>query len=85
MEMAELSRIGQRAFGGEFRLNEPMHKHTSWRAGGPADRAYWPRDLNDLARFVRTIPKDEPVYVVGLSRIRSTSHAVVRRVRVRTR
>ena len=66
MDMAELNRIAQHGLGGEFRLNEPMRKHTSWRAGGPADRAYFPRDLKDLARFVRTIPKDEPVYVVGL-------------------
>jgi UDP-N-acetylmuramate dehydrogenase len=66
MDMAELNRIAQHGLAGEFRLNEPMYKHTSWRAGGPADRAYWPRDLDDLARIVRTIPKDEPVYVVGL-------------------
>ena len=51
MDMAELERIAQRGLGGEFRLNEPMRKHTSWRAGGPADRAYFPRDLEDLARF----------------------------------
>jgi UDP-N-acetylmuramate dehydrogenase len=66
MDMAELNRIAQHGLGGEFRLNEPMRKHTSWRTGGPADRAYFPRDLTDLARFVRTIPKDEPTYVVGL-------------------
>jgi len=66
MDMAELERIAQRGLGGEFRLNEPMRKHTSWRAGGPADRAYFPRDLEDFARFVRTIPADEPVHVVGL-------------------
>ena len=66
MDMAELNRIAQHGLGGEFRLNEPMRNHTSWRTGGPADRAYFPRDLTDLARFVHTIPKDEPIYVVGL-------------------
>ena len=66
MDMAELERIAQRGLGGEFRLNEPMRKHTSWRAGGHADRAYFPRDLEDFVRFVRTIPADEPVHVVGL-------------------
>lgn len=66
MDMAELNRIAQHGLGGEFRLNEPMERHTSWRTGGPADRAYFPRDLTDLARFLRTIPKDEPIYVVGL-------------------
>jgi len=66
MDMAELNRITRQGLSGEFRLNEPMRKHTSWRTGGPAKRAYFPRDLDDFARFVRTIPKDEPVYVVGL-------------------
>lgn len=66
MDMAELKRIAEHGLGGEFRLNEPMHRHTSWRAGGSADRAYFPRDLKDLARFAHTIPKDEPVYVLGL-------------------
>jgi len=66
MDMAELDRIAQRGLGGRFSLNEPMRKHTSWRTGGMADRAYFPRDLQDLTRFIRTIPKDEPVYVVGL-------------------
>ena len=54
MDMAELERIAQRGLGGEFRLNEPMRKHTSWRTGGRADRAYFPRDLDDFVRFVRT-------------------------------
>jgi UDP-N-acetylmuramate dehydrogenase len=43
-----------------------MRKHTSWRTGGFADRAYFPRDLEDFVRFVRTIPADEPVHVIGL-------------------
>ena len=66
MDMTELERIAERGLGGEFRRNEPMRKHTSWRVGGPADRAYFPRDLQDLARFIKTIPRDEPIYVVGL-------------------
>jgi UDP-N-acetylmuramate dehydrogenase len=66
MDMAELERIAQRGLGGEFRLNEPMRKHTSWRVGGHADRAYFPRDLQDFVRFVRTVPADEPVHIIGL-------------------
>jgi UDP-N-acetylmuramate dehydrogenase len=66
MDMAETNRIAQRGLVGEFRLEEPMRKHTSWRTGGAAQRAYFPRDLHDLARFVRTLPADELVYVVGL-------------------
>jgi UDP-N-acetylmuramate dehydrogenase len=66
MDMAELNRITQQGLKGEFRLNEPMRKHTSWRTGGPAKCAYFPRDLADFVRAVRAVPTDEPVYVVGL-------------------
>ena len=66
MDMAEVSRLAPRRLAGELKFNEPMRRHTSWRAGGAAQRAYFPRDLEDLALFVRTIPTDEPVYIVGL-------------------
>lgn len=51
---------------GEMRTNEPMSQHTSWRAGGCAERYYIPADLSDLAYFLQDLPSDEPVYVVGL-------------------
>ena len=51
---------------GELRANEPMSRHTSWRAGGRAERAYLPADLDDLAPILRTLPREEPVLVVGL-------------------
>ena len=51
---------------GELRLNEPMARHVSWRAGGAADRAYLPADLEDLRDFLRTLDAAEPVYFVGL-------------------
>jgi UDP-N-acetylmuramate dehydrogenase len=51
---------------GELRQREPMARHTSWRAGGAADRAYFPADLADLAAFLRSLPASEPVHVVGL-------------------
>jgi len=43
-----------------------MAAHTSWRAGGVADRAYAPADLADLAAFLRALPGGEPVQMVGL-------------------
>jgi UDP-N-acetylmuramate dehydrogenase len=43
-----------------------MSRHTSWRVGGVADRAYQPADLPDLERFLRSLPPDEPVLFVGL-------------------
>jgi UDP-N-acetylmuramate dehydrogenase len=51
---------------GELRRNEPMARHTSWRAGGSADRAYVPVDLEDMRLFIASLPRHEPVYVVGL-------------------
>ncbi|MDH3288564.1 MAG: UDP-N-acetylmuramate dehydrogenase [Betaproteobacteria bacterium] len=51
---------------GELRQREPMARHTSWRAGGAADQAYFPADLADLAAFLRALPASEPVQMVGL-------------------
>ena len=54
------------ALRGSLRLNEPMAKHLSWRAGGVAARAYVPVDRADLAAFLTTLPRGEPVCFVGL-------------------
>ncbi len=51
---------------GQLRLDEPMRKHTSWRAGGVADRAYQPADLEDLRVFLCELPADEPLVAAGL-------------------
>jgi UDP-N-acetylmuramate dehydrogenase len=51
---------------GELRLNEPMARHVSWRAGGTADRCYAPADLDDLAAFLRQQPPGEALLFVGL-------------------
>ena len=51
---------------GDLRHDEPMSRHTSWRAGGSADRAYLPADLDDLAACLRALPPHEPVLMVGL-------------------
>lgn len=51
---------------GELKLNEPMAKHVSWRAGGAAARAYWPADREDLIAFLNAQPADEPIHFVGL-------------------
>ena len=66
MGMAEPRAATNLPWSGQFRLNEPMRKHTSWRVGGSAARAYFPSSLQDLAAFLRSIPSAEPVFVVGL-------------------
>lgn len=66
MDMADLRALEAMEPAGELRRDEPMRRHTSWRAGGPAEQAYFPRDLQDLARFLRRLPRGTPVYLVGL-------------------
>ena len=51
---------------GRFLYNEPMKKHVSWRAGGAAQRAYVPADLDDLVWLVRSVPAHEDIHMVGL-------------------
>jgi UDP-N-acetylmuramate dehydrogenase len=51
---------------GEFRYNEPLAKHVSWRAGGRAARVYVPADLDDLVWLVRAVDPAEPITFVGL-------------------
>jgi len=47
-------------------FKEPMARHLSWRAGGPAERFFVPRDLADLAAFLRSLPEKEALLFVGL-------------------
>jgi len=51
---------------GELKTNEPMSRHSSWRAGGPARRLFAPADLEDLSAFLAQLPETEPVLFVGL-------------------
>jgi UDP-N-acetylmuramate dehydrogenase len=53
-------------FEARLRLNEPMSRHTTWHAGGPAEAWFVPRDAADLADFLRALPPDVPVNWVGL-------------------
>ena len=66
MMMAEPIQVQASVLRGALRLNEPMAKHVSWRAGGTAARAYIPADIGDLAAFLKSLPATEPVCMVGL-------------------
>jgi UDP-N-acetylmuramate dehydrogenase len=45
---------------------EPLSKHTSWHAGGPAELFFTPRDASDLAAFLQLLPADIPLLWIGL-------------------
>ena len=47
-------------------LNEPMRRHTSWRVGGPADRFYEPRSLEELQEVLAALPRGTPLTWLGL-------------------
>lgn len=64
--MSETKQFINPALRGVWRHHVAMSKYTSWRAGGTADHLYQPADLDDLVRFMRNLPVDEPLYEVGL-------------------
>ncbi len=66
MNMVEANNLMAAGLRGELRLREPMARHTSWRAGGAAERAYFPADLDDLAAFLRALSAEETVHMTGL-------------------
>jgi UDP-N-acetylenolpyruvoylglucosamine reductase len=66
MKMTEPKYFAELALRGTLNHNVPMSRHTSWRAGGAAERLYLPADLDDLLAFLRGLPADEPLYALGL-------------------
>ena len=51
---------------GRLTQNAPMSDMSWLRVGGPADWLYQPADTLDLAAFLAAIPKDMPVFPVGV-------------------
>jgi UDP-N-acetylmuramate dehydrogenase len=51
---------------GDLKVNEPMSRHTSWRAGGDARRFFTPADVDDLCDFLREMDPREPLLWLGL-------------------
>jgi UDP-N-acetylmuramate dehydrogenase len=54
------------ALKGTLARDASLARYTSWRCGGPADRLYVPAGRDDLAAFLRQLPADEPLTVIGL-------------------
>ncbi len=63
-----LERLGDRLSGLRGRLTPDagMDKITWFRAGGPADVLFQPADEEDLSAFLKAVPEDIPVTMVGI-------------------
>jgi UDP-N-acetylmuramate dehydrogenase len=51
---------------GRLLANQPLAEFTWFRVGGPAQVLFMPEDESDLAYFLRNLPADIPVVVIGL-------------------
>ncbi|MGE5500437.1 MAG: UDP-N-acetylmuramate dehydrogenase [Ignavibacteriales bacterium] len=51
---------------GKLMRDEPLGPFTWFRVGGPADVVFMPEDEDDLAAFLKALPKDVPVTVLGV-------------------
>jgi UDP-N-acetylmuramate dehydrogenase len=63
-----LARIGNRleGIGGRVTPDAELDKITWFRVGGIADLLFQPTDEDDLANFLKALPQDVPVMVVGV-------------------
>jgi UDP-N-acetylmuramate dehydrogenase len=50
---------------GRLLANQPLGEFTWFRVGGPALAFFMPEDENDLAYFLRNLPTEIPVNVIG--------------------
>jgi UDP-N-acetylmuramate dehydrogenase len=50
---------------GRLLANQPLGEFTWFRVGGPAQVFFMPEDENDLAYFLRNLPQEIPIAVIG--------------------
>ena len=50
---------------GNLTPNSPMSAITWFRVGGPAELLFQPQDEHDLSLFLKKLPTDIPVFVIG--------------------
>ncbi|MEM6748828.1 MAG: FAD-binding protein, partial [Pseudomonadota bacterium] len=64
-----LERLGEAAqdLRGKLRPNTSLAELTWFRVGGPAELFFAPQDVADLQLFLRLLPIDVPVTVLGLA------------------
>ena len=65
---ALIAKLGDRLSGlrGRITPNAEMEKITWFRAGGAAEALYQPADEEDLAAFLRAVPEEIPLTIVGI-------------------
>ena len=65
---ALLAKLGDRLAGmrGRITPNAEMDKITWFRAGGLADALFQPADEDDLAAFLKAVPEEVPLTIVGI-------------------
>ena len=51
---------------GRLLANQSLAELTWFRVGGPAQVLFTPADEDDLAYFLKNLPQELPVYVVGV-------------------
>lgn len=51
---------------GEIRHDEPMSRHTSWRAGGAAEVFFVPASVEDISEFLQALDVDTPIFWHGV-------------------
>jgi UDP-N-acetylmuramate dehydrogenase len=51
---------------GEIRFDEPMSRHTSWRAGGSAEMFFVPASIDDLSGFLAELDRETPLFWHGV-------------------
>lgn len=63
-----LARLGSKLDGlrGRITPNAPMEQITWFRAGGAAEALFQPADEEDLAAFLRAVPEEIPLTIVGI-------------------
>ncbi|MBX9451020.1 MAG: UDP-N-acetylmuramate dehydrogenase [Mesorhizobium sp.] len=64
--LERLERPGRHAVRGRLTPDAPMDAITWFRAGGAADLLFQPADEEDLSVFLKGLPQDVPVTVVGI-------------------
>ncbi len=53
------------SYEGKFTSNAPLGGQSWFRCGGRADLLFEPKDVDDLAVFLKEYPKDEPLIILG--------------------